>query len=54
MRTFDFFPNHLEFDFFPNHLELTRKEVLVAEMKVDAGMETRNQSVECPLLQTKS
>lgn len=54
MRTFDFFPNHLEFDFFPNHLELTRKEVLIAEMKVDAGMETRNQSVERPLLQTKT
>lgn len=39
---------------FPNHLEITRKEVLVAEMKVDAGMETRNQSVERPLLQTKT
>lgn len=54
VRTFDFFPNHLDFNFFPNHLELTRKEVLVAEMKVDAGMETRNQSVERPLLQTKT
>lgn len=46
MRIFDFFFNYLEFDFFFNYLEFIRKEVFVVEMKVDVGMEIRNQFVE--------